>query len=45
LEKKTKKREGKLEQKNAKKQKKKRKKEKALWITVVIHCNLGVGEQ
>jgi hypothetical protein len=43
LEKKTKKK-GKLELKNAKKQKK-RKKKKALWITVVIHSDLGVGEQ
>jgi hypothetical protein len=43
LEKKNKKK-GKLELKNAKKQEK-RKKKKALWITVVIHSDLGVGEQ
>jgi len=38
LEKKKKKKEGKLEQK-------KKEKKKALWITVIIHGDLGVGEQ
>jgi hypothetical protein len=38
---KTKKREGKLE----KEMQKNTEKEKTLWITVVIHSDLGVGEQ
>jgi hypothetical protein len=42
LEKKKRKKEGKLEKK-IKKYKKEKKREKALWITVVIHNNLGGG--
>ena len=43
-EKKTKKKEGKLGKKNEKMQKKRQRK-KALWITIVIHSDLGVEKQ